>query len=178
MFGKYYDIISQGGTLGDNSDMNDIALNREDITALSSDVRIAILKALDDRSGNSINDLAGELDLAKSTVHQHLGILMDSGLIKMDGSRKWRTYSLTSKAQHILHPEKGYRILLLLGTSIFTLTTGLFFIHSYVCGYTVQDTSTIHDPLMLIIGELLLILTIALWYTLFRLRKAKKRYSI
>lgn len=158
--------------------MNDIALNREDIAALSSDVRIAILKALDDRSGKGINDLAGELDLGRSTVHQHLGILMDSGLIKMDGSRKWRTYSLTSKAQRILHPEKGYRILLLLGTSIFTLTTGLFFIHSYVCGYIVQDTSRIHDPLMLIIGELLLILTIALWYTLFLLRKAKKRYSI
>jgi len=157
--------------------MNDIALEREDITALSSDVRISILKSLDARSG-TMSELAGELDLARSTVHQHLGILRDSGLIVMDGSRKWRTYSITPKAKRILHPEKGYRILLLLGTSVFTLAAGLFFIYSYVCGYTVQDASKIHDPLILISGELLLILTIALWYVLLRLRTKMDRYSV
>ncbi|MEA2035285.1 MAG: winged helix-turn-helix domain-containing protein [Euryarchaeota archaeon] len=73
---------------------DDVTLDREDISALSSDVRVAILKSLDGQSGN-VSVLAKELALAKSTVHQHLTILTDTRFVKVDDNRKWRSYTLT-----------------------------------------------------------------------------------
>ncbi|MEA2035288.1 MAG: winged helix-turn-helix domain-containing protein [Euryarchaeota archaeon] len=156
---------------------DDVTLDRKDISALSSDVRVAILKSLDGQSGN-VSVLAKELALAKSTVHQHLTILTDTGFVKVDDNRKWRSYTLTSKAHRILHPGTGYRILLLLGTSLFTLTIGMFFIYSFVHGYIVQGKSTIHDPLMLILGEMLLILTVVFWYLTLWLQKREKTLRV
>ncbi len=157
--------------------MDDVTLDREDISALSSDVRVAILKSLDGQSGN-VSVLAKELALAKSTVHQHLTILADTGFVKTDDKRKWHSYTLTSKAHRILHPGTGYRILLLLGTSLFTLTMGMFFIYSFIRGYIVQGKSTIHDPLMLFLGELLLILTVVFWYLTLWVQKREKTLRV
>ncbi|MDO9325254.1 MAG: winged helix-turn-helix domain-containing protein [Methanoregula sp.] len=153
--------------------MTDIPLDRKDIDALSSDVRVAILKAIDCHSG-TISELAKELGLAKSTVHEHLTILADNGFVNADDSRKWRTYTLTQKSYRILHPENGYRIFLLLGTSLFTLVTGTYFISSFVKGYIIQGNGIIHDQITFILGELLLILTIVFWFFILKLRSCKK----
>jgi DNA-binding transcriptional ArsR family regulator len=153
--------------------MVDVPLDRKDIDALSSNVRVSILKTIDCRAA-TVSELAKELGFAKSTVHEHLIILADNGFVTADDSRKWRTYTLTQKSYRILHPENGHRIMLLLGTSLFTLVTGVYFIFSFVRGYTLQGEGVIHDPIIFILGELLLILTIVLWYFILKSRSCKK----
>ena len=153
--------------------MVDIPLDRKDIDVLSSNVRVTILKTIDCRA-TTVSELAKKLGLAKSTVHEHLIIMTENGFVTADDSRKWRTYSLTQKSYRILHPENGYRIMLLLGTSLFTLVTGVCFIFSFVSGYTLQGQSIIHDPIIFILGELLLILTIIFWYIIIKSRSCQK----
>jgi predicted transcriptional regulator len=85
---------------------NEITLKKEDISALSSDVRTSILKHIDKKS-YTLTELSEELGLSKSTVHQHIAQLIKSELIEVDESRKWHPYRLTPKAERILHPEKG-----------------------------------------------------------------------
>jgi len=154
-------------------DMVDIPLDRKDIDVLSSDVRVTILKTIDCRAG-TVSELAKELGLAKSTVHEHLTILADNGFVNADDRRKWRTYTLTLKSVRILHPENGYRIMLLLGTSLFTLVTGVYFVVLFVRGYTLQGNGIIHDQITFILGELLLILTVVFWYFILKIRSCKK----
>ena len=155
---------------------DEIPLDRVDIDALSSDVRVAILKAIDAHPG-TVSEFAEELGLAKSTVHQHLTILAESGFVVADNTRKWRTYTLTQKSRRILHPENGYRILLVLGISFFTFIAGMYLVFSFTQGYIVQGTGIIYDPLLLIAGELLLVITLVSWFLIFWLYKREVVYS-
>jgi len=69
--------------------MEETTLDRDDLAALSSDVRVMILKALDSRP-MTVSELADRLGLAKSTVHEHLAVLADADLVAHEGARKWR----------------------------------------------------------------------------------------
>jgi DNA-binding transcriptional ArsR family regulator len=152
----------------------EIVLDRADIAALSSDTRVAIVKALDTRP-MTVSELAGHLGLAKSTVHEHLSMLADRGMVTEDEDRKWRHYSLTERMRRLLRPGNSHRISILLGTSLVTLTLGAVLLATYFRGYTVQGGSTLRDPLLLFAGEAFLFVTFALWYLVLRpLRKAKK----
>jgi len=71
--------------------------------ALSSDTRVEIIKALNIRP-MTVSELAVHLDLAKSTVHEHLCILADRGMVTKDEDRKWRYYSLSERMRLILRP--------------------------------------------------------------------------
>lgn len=154
----------------------EIVLDREDITALSSDTRVAIVKALDARP-MTVSELAGHLKLSKSTVHEHLAVLADTGMVVEDGNRKWRYYSLTEKSKRLLHPGPDHRIFILLGTSIVTLILGAALLTAFFRGFVVQDGSTFHDPLLLVAGEAFLFVTFALWYLALRPRLRMKCVS-
>lgn len=58
--------------------------------ALGHPARLRILRVLLQSDGCIAGELAGQIDLAQSTVSQHLKILKDSGLIKgeVDGPRR------------------------------------------------------------------------------------------
>lgn len=58
--------------------------------ALGHPARVRILRTLLSRERCIAGELAGQLDLAQSTVSQHLKILKESGLIKgeVDGTRR------------------------------------------------------------------------------------------
>jgi len=74
-----------------------LTIDRETFKALSSDTRLDILKALCERK-KTITELAESLNLSKSTVHEHLTMLIKSGLVKrIDSKNKWVYYSLTWK---------------------------------------------------------------------------------
>jgi hypothetical protein len=60
--------------------IEETALDRGDIAALSSDVRVAILKALDSRPMTT-SELADGLGLGRSTVREHLAVLTDADLV-------------------------------------------------------------------------------------------------
>ncbi len=149
--------------------MKEVTLDRDDIAALSSDARVAILKSLDSRP-MTMSELAEGLGLARSTIHEHLGVLADADLVAHENARKWRDYTLTKRARQILHPGKDHRIIVVLGTSLATLTTGVLCVTSYLSGFAVQGGGIAREPLLLYAGEALFSVTIVLWYIAVRCR--------
>lgn len=149
--------------------MEETTLDRDDITALSSDVRVAFLKSLDSQP-MTVSELADGLDLAKSTVHQHLAVLADADLVTHENARKWRDYTLTRRAWRILHPGRDHRIIIL-GTSLVAMTAGVLCVTSYLRGFVVQGGSVVREPLLLYAGEALLGVTFVLWYLAMRCRR-------
>ena len=82
-----------------------VILDYDSFKALSSHVRIDILKYLDSRQ-MTVTDLAKVLKISKSTAHKHLERLVEVGLIeRQDDHRKWVYYKITRKGIKILHPE-------------------------------------------------------------------------
>jgi DNA-binding transcriptional ArsR family regulator len=83
-----------------------ITLDQESFKALASDVRVGILKVLDERR-QTVTDLSNHMSLSKPTLLEHLEKLQAAGLVKrIDEGRKWIYYELSDKGRKILHPEK------------------------------------------------------------------------
>jgi DNA-binding transcriptional ArsR family regulator len=100
-------------------------MDRKTFESLASETRIAILKSLDVRQ-KTVTELARDLGLAKSTVHEHLEKMGEAGLVeKREDHRKWSYYGLTGKGKRLLHPHEQVRILVLLGTSLLAAAGGL-----------------------------------------------------
>ncbi len=94
-----------------------ITLDQESFKALASEVRVDILKKLDERR-QTVTDLSGLLNLSKPTLLEHLEKLQAAGLVKrVDEGRKWIYYELSQKGKKLLHPEK-VAIILALSTTI------------------------------------------------------------
>lgn len=154
----------------------ELTLDRDCFQVLSSDSRVTILKALDSKP-MTITEISSSLDLAKSTVHEHLSAMLNTGLIgKYENGNKWVYYKLTAKAKNILHPHDRTRILILLSSSIVTFTLGASGVYRFAKGYVFQSGggAIYHDPMQLILGEIFLAITFILWYFAFRLWKRTK----
>lgn len=83
-----------------------VTLDQASFRALASDVRVEILKKLDERRA-TVTDLSNLMSLSKPTLLEHLERLQTAGLVKrMDEGRKWIYYELTGKGRKILHPER------------------------------------------------------------------------
>jgi DNA-binding transcriptional ArsR family regulator len=69
--------------------VQDVEASAERLKALGHPVRLAILRALAERSACCCADVCSRLPLAQSTVSQHLKVLKDAGLIhfRHDGVR-------------------------------------------------------------------------------------------
>ena len=83
-----------------------ITLDQESFKALASEVRVGILKKLDERR-QTVTDLSVLLSLSKPTLLEHLEKLQAAGLVKrVDEGRKWIYYELSQKGRKLLHPER------------------------------------------------------------------------
>lgn len=83
-----------------------ITLDQESFKALASEVRVGILKRLDDRR-QTVTDLSNFLSLSKPTLLEHLEKLQAAGLVKrLEEGRKWIYYELSDKGRKILRPER------------------------------------------------------------------------
>lgn len=111
-----------------------LVLDQNRCKVLSSKTRVAILKALD-RRRMSLSEVAGECDLALSTVHEHLARLVEAGFVvsENDGHR-WVYYALTPDGEAILHPQKQVKVVVLLAAAVLTLVAGLGMIALYLYG--------------------------------------------
>lgn len=99
-------------------------LDKSTIKTLASDTRIDILKSLQKRRKMPA-ELAKELNLAPSTITEHLKNLEDVGLIqKKDTGHKWIYYELTGKGSSILQPRYPVNILLTLGIGLIFIIGG------------------------------------------------------
>ncbi len=102
-----------------------ITLDQESFKALASEVRVDILKKLDERR-QTVTDLSGLLNLSKPTLLEHLEKLQAAGLVKrVDEGRKWIYYELSPKGKKLLHPEK-VAIVLALSSVVVLAAVGLF----------------------------------------------------
>lgn len=112
-----------------------ITLDQESFKALASEVRVDILKKLDERR-QTVTDLSGLLALSKPTLLEHLEKLQAAGLVKrVDEGRKWIYYELSQKGRRLLHPERVAIVLALSSAAVlaaiglvsfFVSSTGLF----------------------------------------------------
>ncbi len=73
------------------------------IKALSTPTRVRLLAAVADDPGTP-TQLSDRLDLAKSTVADHLSVLVDAGLVEKDAAegRRRVTYRATRRAETII----------------------------------------------------------------------------
>jgi predicted transcriptional regulator len=84
-----------------------ITLDKGIFDALASEIRVELLKKLDERA-KTISELSRETQFYKSAVHRNLSILVDNGLVKRKGNaHKWVYYSLTRKGEKILNPQRA-----------------------------------------------------------------------
>jgi DNA-binding transcriptional ArsR family regulator len=108
-----------------------VTLDQASFRALASEVRVEVLKKLDERR-MTVTDLANVLNLSKPTLLEHLEKLQNADLVKrMDEGRKWIYYELTGRGKKILHPERVTIVVslclsfLLAATGVFTLLSGV-----------------------------------------------------
>ncbi|MEQ1952994.1 metalloregulator ArsR/SmtB family transcription factor [Mesorhizobium sp. CN2-181] len=66
--------------------------------ALSHPARLEILKHLADADRCCCKDVVGRLDLAQSTVSQHLKVLVEAGLVRVRQERQRSIYELDHEA--------------------------------------------------------------------------------
>lgn len=90
--------------------MNTLALHDSDVAvptgrcmaarfaALSHPVRLDILRHLSERPACCCKDVVGRLDLAQSTVSQHLKILVDAGLVRYAPDKQRSRYEIDRDA--------------------------------------------------------------------------------
>ena len=106
-----------------------VTLDQASFRALASEVRIEVLKRLDERR-MTVTDLANALSLSKPTLLEHLEKLQQADLVKrMDEGRKWIYYELTGRGKKILHPER-VTIVVSLCLSVLLAAVGIFAVFS------------------------------------------------
>jgi DNA-binding transcriptional ArsR family regulator len=96
----------------------EVPIKQQALKLLASDTRLAILKRLDERR-MTVSELSRALELNKSTVHEHLGKLVEGGLVRRDASpdREWVYYDLTKTARYVLRPASA-RFVLMMGAAV------------------------------------------------------------
>jgi DNA-binding transcriptional ArsR family regulator len=106
-----------------------VTLDQASFRALASEVRVEVLKRLDERR-MTVTDLANALQLSKPTLLEHLEKLQAAELVKrIDEGRKWIYYDLTGRGKKILHPER-VTIVVSLCLSFFLAASGIVAIAS------------------------------------------------
>lgn len=98
--------------------MAKVTLDLETFKALASTTRLQVLKTLDERR-KTLSEISRDLELNKATVHEHLQVLVATGLVKkLDEGRKWIYYELSWQGQRLLHPQESTTFAVLLGLSV------------------------------------------------------------
>lgn len=96
-------------------------ITKNTIKALSSDTRLEMLKILAKRRRIAA-DLAKDLDLAPSTVNEHLKKLEESGLVKKkDSGHKWFYYEITDKGKNLVKPKNPMQFVIILSLGFLTM---------------------------------------------------------
>ncbi len=116
-------------------------IDRRMIKALAADARLEILKALKQRR-KMPSELSRELDLAPSTIIEHLKILEESGLVaRKETGRKWIYYELTTKGDSLIKPRLPVEFVLILSLGVLLIFTGAVNL-TYTEYQTLENTIT------------------------------------
>ena len=147
--------------------MDKITLDKRTIRALASETRVDILEKIDSGS-MTLNKLTDDLNISKPTVHEHLTLLIESGLVKkVNKDNKWAHYELTGKGTEILHPHKMTKIIVLLSAAILSFVVGIAGLYRFVISVFIVPEEALkamapYEPVHLITGLILISLGIIL----------------
>lgn len=99
-------------------------IDSKTIKALSAETRIRILKMLS-ANRKIAADISKELELAPSTINEHMKVMENSGLVrKNDTGHKWIYYEITDKGKNLVAPKMQVSIILTLSLGIGLLLFG------------------------------------------------------
>ena len=115
-------------------------IDRKTLKALAADTRLDILKSLGKRR-KTPSELSKELNLATSTVVEHLNKLEEAGLIKREETgHKWIYYNLTEKGSSLVRPKIPMNFIIVLSLCI------IIFIADIVYYTNINTFSTMSAP--------------------------------
>lgn len=104
-------------------------IDRKTLKALAADTRLDILKSLG-RRRKMPSELSKELDLAASTVTEHLDRLEEAGLVRREETgHKWIYYSLTEKGESLIKPRIPVQFVIVLSISIIVIAAGFVYVN-------------------------------------------------
>jgi DNA-binding transcriptional ArsR family regulator len=107
-------------------------IDRKTLKALAADTRINILKSLSNRR-KTPSELSKELNLAASTVVEHLNRLEEADLVRREETgHKWIYYNLTEKGSNIIKPKFPNQFVLVLSLGLMFIFVGIsrYFIYT------------------------------------------------
>jgi len=156
-------------------------LDRPAFRALSSDTRINMLKALNERR-KTVTELAKSLNLSKSAAYEHLTLLTEVELVrKIETENKWVYYELTDKGLGLLRNNLK-KVIFILSSAMITLAAGSYEVVRYIVGepftirYFIEPLPAeavkmvVHEPTHLIFGFTLIIAGVFIMYFSRRLK--------
>ncbi len=117
-------------------------IDRKTLKALAADTRLDILKSLGKRR-KTPSELSKELNLAPSTIIEHLNKLEEADLIKKEETgHKWIYYSLTKKGLSLVKPKVPTQFIIVLSLCFIVLFAGCLYYVNYISGYERPSTLT------------------------------------
>jgi DNA-binding transcriptional ArsR family regulator len=125
-------------------------IDRKTLKALSADTRLDILQSLGKRR-KMPSELSKELNLATSTVVEHLNRLEEANLISREETgHKWIYYSLTDKGSSVVRPRAPMNLIIVLGISVLIISAGVFYYSSNFYGEStaISDNMRAPEPFM------------------------------
>lgn len=106
-------------------------IDRQTLKALAADTRLDILKSLGKRR-KTPSELSKELNLATSTVVEHLNKLEEAGLIRREETgHKWIYYNLTEKGSSLVKPRIPMNFVIVLTVCVIIFVAGLVYYTNY-----------------------------------------------
>jgi DNA-binding transcriptional ArsR family regulator len=159
---------------------SDVTLDLNSFIALASKSRISILKRLDEKC-MTVTELSKTENLAKSTIYEHLGKLLDAGFVeKKEEGHKWIYYEITEKGRILLHPQAKNKILVNLSFSFLLLVCGFVYISRFVKEYLERNMyppveGSYDITFYLVVGSFLISLSVLLFNLTMRLMMQRKK---
>jgi len=110
-------------------------IDRKTLKALAADTRLDILKSLSNRR-KTPSELSKELNLATSTVVEHLDKLEEADLIRREETgHKWIYYNLTEKGSALVKPKVPTNFVIVLSLCFLVLFMGFVYYYNNSTNY-------------------------------------------
>jgi DNA-binding transcriptional ArsR family regulator len=121
-------------------------IDRKTLKALAADTRLDILKSLSHRR-KMPSELSKELNLAASTVIEHLNRLEEADLVRREETgHKWIYYSLTEKGESLIKPRIPVQFIIVLSISIIVICAGFVYVQYNSNAYAALAQSSKGQP--------------------------------
>ncbi|MBU3896559.1 MAG: winged helix-turn-helix domain-containing protein [Nanoarchaeota archaeon] len=128
-------------------------IDKKTIMALSSDSRLDILKMLKEQRMLP-SEISKKIDLAPSTISEHLKKLENANLIKREErGAKWVYYNLTPKGKSLIQPKIPVQFILILSIGLIFVFGGLMNLNNIFSG-SFQSAKTASSEMTAVAGSI------------------------